>query len=137
MTSVAAPSWADILAGRAPKESPVTLRGWVRTRRDSKAGISFVHVSDGSRLPSLPRVAPRTQGVSRHAAGLGPHATGLEGRYFLRARFRRLVLPSCPGGRAEHARQLRGRGDAPHRRLRGGGHRRNRAVTGERAALRD
>src|SRR5258707_13742712 len=39
---------AEILAGRAPKDTPVTVRGWVRTRRDSKAGISFVHVSDGS-----------------------------------------------------------------------------------------
>ena len=39
---------ADILAGRAPADTPVTLEGWVRTRRDSKAGISFVHVSDGS-----------------------------------------------------------------------------------------
>ncbi len=38
----------EILAGRAPKDTPVTVRGWVRTRRDSKAGISFVHVSDGS-----------------------------------------------------------------------------------------
>ena len=38
---------AEILAGRAPNDTPVTLKGWVRTRRDSKAGISFVHVSDG------------------------------------------------------------------------------------------
>src|SRR5581483_5129574 len=38
----------DILSGRAPSDTPVTLRGWVRTRRDSKAGISFIHVSDGS-----------------------------------------------------------------------------------------
>ena len=38
----------DILAGRAPKDAPVTVKGWVRTRRDSKAGISFVHLSDGS-----------------------------------------------------------------------------------------
>src|SRR5436190_10599862 len=37
-----------ILSGEAPKDTPVTVRGWVRTRRDSKAGISFVHVSDGS-----------------------------------------------------------------------------------------
>ena len=29
-----------ILAGEAPKDAPVTVRGWVRTRRDSKAGIS-------------------------------------------------------------------------------------------------
>ena len=26
----------------------MTIRGWVRTRRDSKAGISFVHLADGS-----------------------------------------------------------------------------------------
>ena len=32
-------SCADILAGRAPQDAPVTLQGWVRTRRDSKAGI--------------------------------------------------------------------------------------------------
>jgi asparaginyl-tRNA synthetase len=41
-------SCADILAGRAPADTPITLNGWVRTRRDSKAGLSFVHVSDGS-----------------------------------------------------------------------------------------
>jgi len=51
---------ADILAGRAPKEAPVTLRGWVRTRRDSKAGISFVHVSDGSCFHPVQVVAPST-----------------------------------------------------------------------------
>src|ERR1700756_3230128 len=33
----------EVLAGKAPKDGPVTVRGWVRTRRDSKAGISFVH----------------------------------------------------------------------------------------------
>ena len=37
-----------ILAGEAPQDAPVTVKGWVRTRRDSKAGISFVHLSDGS-----------------------------------------------------------------------------------------
>ena len=41
-------SCADVLAGRAPKDAPVTLKGWVRTRRDSKAGFSFIHLSDGS-----------------------------------------------------------------------------------------
>ena len=29
-------------------DTRVCVRGWVRTRRDSKAGISFVSVSDGS-----------------------------------------------------------------------------------------
>jgi len=28
-----------ILAGQAPAGAPVTVKGWVRTRRDSKAGI--------------------------------------------------------------------------------------------------
>jgi len=34
----------EILAGGAPEDAPVTVKGWVRTRRDSKAGISFVHL---------------------------------------------------------------------------------------------
>jgi asparaginyl-tRNA synthetase len=49
-----------ILAGRAPQDVPVTVMGWVRTRRDSKAGISFVHVSDGSSLHPLQVVVPNT-----------------------------------------------------------------------------
>ena len=35
----------SILAGNAPPESSVTVRGWVRTRRDSKAGLSFVRAA--------------------------------------------------------------------------------------------
>ena len=50
----------EILAGHAPKDSPVTLKGWVRTRRDSKAGISFVHLSDGSCFHPIQVVAPNT-----------------------------------------------------------------------------
>jgi aspartyl/asparaginyl-tRNA synthetase len=41
----------QILAGEAPDDAPVTVKGWVRTRRDSRAGISFVHMSDGFRRP--------------------------------------------------------------------------------------
>jgi asparaginyl-tRNA synthetase len=51
---------ADILAGRAPKGVSITVKGWVRTRRDSKAGISFVHVSDGSCFHPVQVVAPNT-----------------------------------------------------------------------------
>src|SRR3982750_877583 len=50
----------DILAGQAPKDAPVTVRGWVRTRRDSKGGISFIHVSDGSSFHPVQVVAPNT-----------------------------------------------------------------------------
>jgi len=50
----------QVLAGQVPVDSKVELRGWVRTRRDSKAGISFVHLSDGSCLDPLQIVAPAT-----------------------------------------------------------------------------
>jgi asparaginyl-tRNA synthetase len=49
-----------ILAGQAPKDAAVTVKGWVRTRRDSKAGISFVHLSDGSSFHPVQVVAPST-----------------------------------------------------------------------------
>src|SRR5215468_6632615 len=49
-----------ILAGQAPADSAVTVKGWVRTRRDSKAGISFIHVSDGSSFHPVQVVAPNT-----------------------------------------------------------------------------
>lgn len=38
---------------------PVRLQGWVRTRRDSKAGFSFVQVNDGSAFDSIQVVAPQ------------------------------------------------------------------------------
>src|SRR5271157_4492109 len=50
----------EILAGQAPGDAPVTVKGWVRTRRDSRAGISFVHLSDGSSFHPLQVVAPNT-----------------------------------------------------------------------------
>ena len=70
-----------ILAGAAPHDMPVAIKGWVRTRRDSKAGISFVHVSDGSSFHPLQIVAPSTlpnyEGeVLRLTAGCAVAATG-------------------------------------------------------------
>ncbi|HEY6037391.1 MAG TPA: hypothetical protein VIV58_24085 [Kofleriaceae bacterium] len=49
---------ADVLAGREPVGSRVTIEGWVRTRRDSKAGLSFLAVHDGSCFDALQVVAP-------------------------------------------------------------------------------
>jgi asparaginyl-tRNA synthetase len=49
---------ASILKGTIPVGTVVTVRGWVRTRRDSKAGLSFVHVHDGSCFAPLQVVAP-------------------------------------------------------------------------------
>jgi asparaginyl-tRNA synthetase len=48
------------LAGKIPAGGEVTVRGWVRTRRDSKAGLSFVNVSDGSCFAPIQVVAPAT-----------------------------------------------------------------------------
>ena len=50
----------DILAGRVPVGSLVTIQGWLRTRRDSKAGMSFLHLHDGSCFKPLQVVAPNT-----------------------------------------------------------------------------
>jgi asparaginyl-tRNA synthetase len=50
---------ADALRGKLSAGSNVSIRGWVRTRRDSKAegGLSFVHVSDGSCFDPIQVVA--------------------------------------------------------------------------------
>ena len=73
---------AEILSGRAPADAPVTVKGWVRTRRDAKgAGISFVNVSDGSCFHPVQVVAPNTlanysEEVLRLTAGCAVEATG-------------------------------------------------------------
>src|SRR5437764_2954510 len=72
----------DILAGKAPKETPVTIKGWVRTRRDSKAGISFVQMLDGSSLQPVQVVAPNTLAnytdeILKLTPGCSVEATGL------------------------------------------------------------
>ena len=45
------------LAGEPAIGQTVTVRGWVRTRRDSKAGFSFVHINDGSSFDPIQLVA--------------------------------------------------------------------------------
>lgn len=51
-------SVVDILEGKIPVDETVTVRGWVRTRRDSKAGISFINVHDGSCFDAVQAVVP-------------------------------------------------------------------------------
>ncbi|MFE8599416.1 asparagine--tRNA ligase [Archangium violaceum] len=46
------------LDGSIAPDTKVEVRGWVRTRRDSKAGISFVNVTDGSTFDPIQVVAP-------------------------------------------------------------------------------
>ncbi|TVR16814.1 MAG: asparagine--tRNA ligase [Planctomycetota bacterium] len=43
---------------REPASDPIGVYGWVRSRRDSKAGVSFIDLSDGSCLQGLQIVVP-------------------------------------------------------------------------------
>jgi asparaginyl-tRNA synthetase len=71
-----------VLTGRAPSDKPVLIQGWVRTRRDSKAGLSFVQVSDGSCFQSVQVVVSATlvnyvNDILRLTAGCSVEATGM------------------------------------------------------------
>ena len=73
---------AALLSGKAPVGSPVTVRGWVRTRRDSKAGLSFIHLHDGSCFDPIQIVAPAQlpnyeSEVKRLTSGCSVVATGV------------------------------------------------------------
>jgi asparaginyl-tRNA synthetase len=48
----------DALAGKPGVGSALVIKGWVRTRRDSKAGFSFVNVHDGTCFDAIQVVAP-------------------------------------------------------------------------------
>lgn len=52
------PSIAQCLSGSLSVDQPVTVQGWVKTRRDSKAGISFITLHDGSCHASIQIVIP-------------------------------------------------------------------------------
>ncbi|MCU8004676.1 asparagine--tRNA ligase [Shewanella sp. SM96] len=53
-------SVASVFKGEHTVGSKVTVRGWVRTRRDSKAGISFLAVYDGSCFNPIQGVVPNS-----------------------------------------------------------------------------
>tara|TARA_R110002167_G_scaffold109303_23_gene278647 strand:+ start:4683 stop:6080 length:1398 start_codon:yes stop_codon:yes gene_type:complete len=53
-------SVADIFAGKYAVGEHVTVKGWVRTRRDSKAGLSFVALHDGSCFEPIQVIALNT-----------------------------------------------------------------------------
>ena len=72
----------DILAGQFPVGSTVTTKGWIRTRRDSKAGISFLAVYDGSCFDPIQAVVNNdlenyTQDVLSLTAGCSVAVTGV------------------------------------------------------------
>ncbi|PMG28558.1 asparagine--tRNA ligase [Shewanella sp. 10N.286.52.C2] len=76
ITSVASVFKGDFAIG-----SQVTVRGWVRSRRDSKAGISFLAVYDGSCFDPIQGVVPNnlenyTNEVLKLTAGCSVIMTG-------------------------------------------------------------
>ncbi len=90
-----------ILSGRAPSDEIVVVRGWVRTRRDSKAGFSFVQVSDGSCFHPVQVMAPAALAnyaseVQKLTAGCAVEAIGM-------------IVPSPAAGQPfeMHATELR------------------------------
>ncbi|MDD6176559.1 MAG: asparagine--tRNA ligase [Succinivibrionaceae bacterium] len=50
----------EILKGKFKTGDSVTVRGWIRTRRDTKAGCSFLAVHDGSCFNPIQVVVPTT-----------------------------------------------------------------------------
>jgi asparaginyl-tRNA synthetase len=50
----------DLLSGKIAAGSDVTLKGWVRTRRDSKQGFSFINLHDGSCFDAIQVVADKS-----------------------------------------------------------------------------
>jgi asparaginyl-tRNA synthetase len=53
-------SVADVLKGKVPAGQEATVKGWVRTRRDSKGGFSFLAIHDGSCFDAVQVVAPNS-----------------------------------------------------------------------------
>ncbi|MCB1185094.1 asparagine--tRNA ligase, partial [bacterium] len=71
----------QLLAGEVPVGETVTIEGWVRTRRDSKAGLSFVNVHDGTCFDAIQAVCPADlpnygDEVAKLGAGCAVRVTG-------------------------------------------------------------
>lgn len=72
----------SLLAGEVAAGSEVEVRGWIRSRRDSKGGFSFLAVHDGSAQAAIQLVAPGElanyrDDVLRLTAGCSVIAKGL------------------------------------------------------------
>ena len=75
-------SISDVLAGTCSVGDKVSIEGWVRTRRDSKAGLSFVNVHDGSCFNAIQIVAENNLSnyeseITKLTAGCAIKATGV------------------------------------------------------------
>jgi asparaginyl-tRNA synthetase len=72
---------AEVLAGKLAIGSTISVQGWVRTKRDSKAGLSFIAVHDGSCFDPIQVVALNTlanyDDILRLTTGCSIIATGV------------------------------------------------------------
>jgi asparaginyl-tRNA synthetase len=50
----------DLLNGKVAIAQQVVVKGWLRTRRDSKAGLSFLAIHDGSCFDTIQAIVPNT-----------------------------------------------------------------------------
>ena len=50
----------SILQHNVAVDSDITVRGWLRSRRSSKGGFSFLHIHDGSCFGTVQAVADNT-----------------------------------------------------------------------------
>ncbi|MBU2705028.1 asparagine--tRNA ligase [Zooshikella marina] len=71
----------SLLAGLPPEGSEVNVQGWVRTKRESKAGIAFIALHDGSCFDPIQLVVPQElpnfeQEVTKITSGCSISATG-------------------------------------------------------------
>lgn len=64
----------DIFAGAVETGSEVRVEGWVKTKRDARSGLSFIHVTDGSTLAPLQVVA--TDELENYADEIAHLTTG-------------------------------------------------------------
>ena len=81
---------AEALAGKAPEGESVTVRGWARSRRDSKGGFSFIHLNDGSCFDSIQIVAPGT--LPNYSSEVLKVTAAYEARAILGPRYRNDLL---------------------------------------------
>ncbi len=64
----------DLLSNAVSVDSEVRIAGWVRSKRTSKGGFSFIHINDGSCLDTIQSVADES--LDNYATEIKELATG-------------------------------------------------------------
>lgn len=72
--SIPATPIAKLLDGTVPTDQRVRINGWVRSKRTSKGGFSFIHVNDGSSFDNIQAVADAE--LANYATDISELGTG-------------------------------------------------------------